>query len=49
MRAAQSTTRGGGRKETAAYFAKVTKLLIEEKTEMTGKDFKDKMDKKKTN
>lgn len=41
MHAAQRTDRRGGRKETAAYFANVTKLLTEEKTDVTRKDFKD--------
>lgn len=48
MHAAQRTTRRGRRKEAVAYFAKVTKLLVEEKTEMTRKDLKDKRGNKKT-
>lgn len=48
MHAAQRTTRRGRRKEAVPYFAKVTKLLVEEKTEMTRKDLKDKRGNKKT-
>lgn len=52
MHAAQRTMSRRGRKETAAYFAKVTELLIEKKkktnkTRDDQRDFKDKRGNKK--